>query len=349
MITSLKILIISLSVLLFIHSCFEPYDNKDENFKPNLIVDAEISDTDTSHIIKISEAQKTDIQTFKGYSGAKVLLKSNENDELVFSETTTAGHYKYIGVLNEAKGYALEVQVNDKVVVTSPIQYFPESFMVDSLRNYTEYVRTQKPNGSVFQEYIVNFNAEARKPTIEKEVFVRFDIETVFLVLELICSPFISPKTCYVYNHRSNFEINLLKVPVSTSEINISQKIFSKTLDYEFGGAFSVKADVKSYNQENFKYWQQYKSVFDQSGSVDDLIPARISGNLTSSSGNVLGLFSLVRKSSVFKIIRRGEAGGRSVEPYCGTPGFYEPWPRPSECCDCLRFANSTIQKPYYW
>ncbi|MBK7807777.1 MAG: DUF4249 family protein [Saprospiraceae bacterium] len=349
MITSLKILIISLSVLLLIHSCFEPYDNKDENFKPNLIVDAEISDTDTSHIIKISEAQKTDIQTFKGYSGAKVLLKSNENDELVFSETTTVGHYKYIGVLNDAKGYALEVQVNGKVVVTSPIQYFPESFMVDSLRNYTEYVRTQKPNGSVFQEYIVNFNAEARKPTIEKEVFVRFDIETVFLVLELICSPFISPKTCYVYNHRSNFEINLLKVPVSTSEINISQKIFSKTLDYEFGGAFSVKADVKSYNQENFKYWQQYKSVFDQSGSVDDLIPARISGNLTSSSGNVLGLFSLVRKSSVFKIIRRGEAGGRSVEPYCGTPGFYEPWPRPSECCECLRFANSTLTKPYYW
>ena len=349
MITSLKILIISLSVLLLIHSCFEPYDNKDENFKPNLIVDAEISDTDTSHIIKISEAQKTDIQTFKGYSGAKVLLKSNENDELVFSETTTAGHYKYTGVLNDAKGYALEVQVNDKVVVTSPIQYFPESFIVDSLRNYTEYVRTQKPNGSVFQEYIVNFNAEARKPTIEKEVFVRFDIETVFLVLELICSPFISPKTCYVYNHRSNFEINLLKVPVSTSEINISQKIFSKTLDYEFGGAFSVKADVKSYNQENFKYWQQYKSVFDQSGSVDDLIPARISGNLTSSSGNVLGLFSLVRKSSVFKIIRRGEAGGRSVEPYCGTPGFYEPWPRPSECCECLRFANSTLTKPYYW
>jgi len=238
MIPSLKILMISLSVLILIHSCFEPYDNKDENFKPNLIIDAEISDTDTSHIIKISEAQKTDIQTFKGYSGAKVLLKSDGNDELVFNETSTAGHYKFMGVLNDTKGYALEVQVNDKVVVTSPIQYFPESFTVDSLRNYTEYVRTQKPNGSVFQEYIVNFFTEARKPSIEKEVFVRFDIETVFLVLEVICSPFITPKACYVYNHRSDFDINLLRIPKSTTELNISQKIFSKVLDYEFGGAF---------------------------------------------------------------------------------------------------------------
>jgi len=184
---------------------------------------------------------------------------------------------------------------------------------------------------------------------VEKEEFVRFDIETVFLVLEAICSPFIASKACYVYNHKSNYEINLLNIPKSANQINISQKIFSKVLDYEFGGAFSIKADVKTYNQENFKYWQQYKSVFDQSGSVDDLIPARISGNLLVTSGNVLGLFSLVRKSIVFKILRRGEAGGRNVEPYCGTPGFFEPWPRPSECCECLRFPNSTVKKPDYW
>jgi Domain of unknown function (DUF4249) len=349
MLPNLKILLISLSGLILINSCFEPYENKGENFRPNLFIDAEISATDTMHIIKISEAQRSDIQIFKGYSGARVVLKSDGNDELLFNESATAGHYEYVGILNENKGYALEIEMNENVLVTSPVQYFPESFLIDSLRNYTEYVRTQQPNGSVFQEYIVNFFAEAKKSSIGKEVFVRFDIETVFLVQELICSPFITPKTCYVYNHRSNYEINLLKIPKSTSEINISQKIFSKVLDYEFGGAFSVKADIKTYNQKNFEYWEQYKSVFDQSGSVDDLIPARISGNLNVTSGNVLGLFSLVKKSSVFRILRKGEAGGRNVDPYCGTPGFFEPWPRPSECCDCLRFANSTIQKPYYW
>jgi len=115
------------------------------------------------------------------------------------------------------------------------------------------------------------------------------------------------------------------------------------------GGAYSVKADLLTYTKENFTYWKQYKSLYDQSGSISDIIPSTLTSNLISSTEPVQGIFSLVAKTSVSKLLRRGEVGGYNVEPFCGTPGIFIPYPMPSECCNCLLFPNSTLQKPSYW
>ena len=328
--------------------CIEPYEHINENLVSNVVVDAEISDLLETHIIKLSQSNATSNAQFKGVGNATVILQSTKNDLIIFEESNP-GIYSYNGQLDKSLGYNLDIKLMNDQRITSKTQRFPESFMADSISNETNYVRIQQADGTISYDYLVSFFINANKNQIAQDYYLRLDVETVFIVLENICSPFIPPKTCYIYNHRSNFKINLLNIPKTSDYVSIVQNVFEKELDYEMGGAFSVKVDVLSYTKENYKFWQEYKSLFDQSGSVTDVVPSTITGNLESSEGSVQGLFSLVSKTAVSKILLRGDAGGRSVEPYCGTPGFFQPYPMPSECCDCLLFPNSTIQKPAYW
>ncbi|MBK8670385.1 MAG: hypothetical protein IPN89_13430 [Saprospiraceae bacterium] len=99
----------------------------------------------------------------------------------------------------------------------------------------------------------------------------------------------------------------MLELDSTESPFFFKQKVFDKVLDFEMGGAFSVKVDALSYNESNFQYWKQFKSLFDQSGSVTDLIPSRLRSNLTISAGTVTGIFSCVSKRSLTRIVRRGE------------------------------------------
>ncbi len=334
--------------LMSLHACIDPYDTIENLNSSEIIVDAEISDRNEIHKIVISRSEPVGSQLVNGVTGAIVKLISDDSEEIEFSDVGS-GMYTFSGQLNVEKDYRIMVKLQDGRNINSEFQKFPAPFSADSISVISEYVRIQKPNGSLSLQDVVSFFIHATKSSLTLDYYLRFDVETVFLVNEVVCSPFIAPKSCYVYNYRSDFKINLLHVKPSLNPISIKQNVFDKVLDYEMGGAFSVKTEVISYQPDNYTYWQQFKSLYDQSGSISDLIPAKINGNLSISGGNVLGLFSLVRKTDVSRVIRRGESGIRSVEPYCGTPGFFEPWPRPSECCNCLLFPKSTIQKPEYW
>ena len=340
---------ILVSVMIVISGCIEDYEGPSGVFKEEINVEAEISDIQQVHTIKISYAQPVGIQLFKGISGADVQVISDANQVFQFIESSDAGVYKHEGHFDNGKRFKLKITLPENIVVNSDYQNFPKSFDTDSISFNTDYVKIQQPNGSVYMDYLVSFFINSSKNKLDKPIFLRFDVETVFLVNEVICSPFITPKSCYVYDYKSDFDINLLELDSTESPFFFKQKVFDKVLDFEMGGAFSVKVDALSYNESNFQYWKQFKSLFDQSGSVTDLIPSRLRSNLTISAGTVTGIFSCVSKRSLTRIVRRGEVGGRAVEPFCGTPGFFEPWPTPSECCNCLLFPKSTTQKPDYW
>ena len=109
----------------------------------------------------------------------------------------------------------------------------------------------------------------------------------------------------------------------------------------------AIKVDVLSYNEEQFRYWENIKAVFDQTGNITDRLPARISGGLTSNNeAEILGNFSVVGQSEKVIFLRNPDVE-RNVKPVCGIPGF-QPRPLPDECCQCLSREGASLEKPFF-
>ena len=336
------------SLLLLLFSCIDEITYEPEKMNDAIYVDAEIALEDTIHQIKIVTSQEVSSQITTGLSGAKVSLINETGGRFDFLEIQDDGMYIYKGKLDVEVKYGLEIIINNSII-TGDKQGFPNPFDIDSISFNVEKEEIQNPNGTINTRDVVNYFANFTKEKIDHEFFLRLGIdETVFVVTEIQCSPVIVPKTCYVYNNDSNLPITLFSLSPSNLKTTIKQKFFTKLHTHEFGAAYSVVLDVISYNKEQFEYWEKLKSLYEQTGAIQDKIPSRLSTSLTSSSNNVFGHFAMVRKSKAIHKITRGQTN-IPIEPFCGTPGFYIPYPWPDQCCDCFLFKNSTKQKPYYW
>jgi hypothetical protein len=331
--------------------CIDPYELNYRDIPLSINVDAEFSSKNKLHVISLNQSGSIGSQNFTPVDQAKVKLIRDDNQTIELTNFT-AGKYRFEGQLDSTRAYRLEIVLLNNQKITSEFQSFPKPISVDSIDFETEFTRFQNPNGTVFQDYLVHFNSHLnpQKNTVDGPRHIRFDLETVFVVLEFMCSPFHSPKPCYVYNHRSNYEIQLLDLPKNSPSTKIQQRVFTKIQDYEMAGTFSLKVTAKSYNKDIFDYWQKLKVLNEQRGSITDQIPSRVkSPNLSITLGDVTGHFALYKETEAYSFIRRGEAGGDNGEPFCGTPGNWIPWPWPNECCECLLFPNSSKDKPYYW
>ncbi len=183
-------------------------------------------------------------------------------------------------------------------------------------------------------------------------LFLKWDVEHVFSVPEITCSPLSAPKTCYIYRPININEVQILESNILEPESTYSRRVVHQEIDHAFGVAASFRVSQTSLTRGAHEYWDNVNQISNNVGSIFDAPPAAIPGNITSLDDpgeQVLGYFSAVDESTKLIFVRRGDLPESFIElPLCGLPGL-PPSPRDPACCNCLRLDHSSLRRPPYW
>ncbi|NNF33641.1 MAG: DUF4249 family protein [Saprospiraceae bacterium] len=340
-------LYIIILVSIFYSGCIEQIDFPVEDNPKVVVVDGTFSDVDEIQTIKLSHSVGVNLQIFDPISGANVRVEEACGHMIQFSETEK-GIYTVYSKSEVDKNYRLNAILPDGRRIYSRYQGVRPTFPVTGVYIADTVLSYVNESGKLRVERSINCFAHSQGEPPEEELFLRYDLETVWQMTEAICSPLETVKTCYVYDRDVAFNIDLLELSPGTDDLNFERFIFRRKLDGVFGEVFSIKVDLLSYNEKEYRYWETLKTIFEQSGSVIDILPARLPSLIElEGNGEVFGHFAVVGKSSYVRFIRRSDFNS-FIYPYCGAAGVL-PYPFPQSCCDCASEPGASLFKPEYW
>ena len=328
-------------------SCVERIDFPSDQSEEVVVVDGIFSATPGPQTIKLSYSIPVNRQVNEPITAAKVFVEDNLGNKIPFIETIE-GNYVTQTPAVYGNSYRLYAELPDGRKLTSNYQEVPDSFKIKELRHIDTLTTFLNESGSNQRLRALEFFAVAEKENLENDFYLRFHQETAYQVLETQCGPFHVPKACYFYNDERPFDLNLIQLPAQTGTVSFESLVLRREIDYRLTEIFALDLHLYNYNKEEFEYWKQLQQLFDQSGNVTDVIPARLRGNvLADDDSEILGQFAVVGKTRKIKIIGNTDFPTSRL-PFCGVAG-QRPWPLPDECCDCLGLKGATTIKPDYW
>lgn len=266
--------------------------------------------------------------------------------------------------------YQLIVVANDQHYVSSP-QTIPVTNGQDSsfLRFDSETFITNA--GASVLQYKAKVFTHTILPETEK-LYLKWEVEQVHVQTELSLPkhvfPFSSPRNCYIIEPALSDNILLFDGAENDALEIPEMELFEMQLDQTLDTAGGFGIYQYSITQEALEYWKKIDLVSNRVGSIFEVPPAAVQGNLSNPedpSEEVLGFFevSKVDTTGVFIVaedlpIFIGLAGPMiscdypqnylDGVPFQCTPCLTTHLGVPEACYDCLTLSNSTLKRPAY-
>ncbi len=131
-----KIILTSLTLVILITGCVEPFDVDAEiNFTDALVVDARLTDQNIQQSIVLTRTFAFNEEDPKPETGAEVILNDDIGLSIVFSEVSP-GIYTSNGAIQllSERQYQLQIRTQDNTRYLSDFERIPENIAIDELR-----------------------------------------------------------------------------------------------------------------------------------------------------------------------------------------------------------------------
>ena len=336
-------------------SCVEEIEFSSADQTVTLVIDCTLSTGSDTQLVKIFRTSKVGQQVFSSVEGATVVLFDQEGQ----SETAVYagnGNYRF----GEKKvpviiggSYYIEIETSNGNKYVSDIETILPVPEIDSLSFSFSIEQIVERENRILERSFFNLSVHTTLPENVTNTFLKWDVEHIFLVSEIQCHPLHLVKSCYVNRPINRNEVYLLDASTLNGGALYSEQVTHQEMDFAFGQAASFYVSQKSLSPFAAKYWSQVEQVVNNTGTIFDIPPAAIRGNLRSLSDpeeQVLGLFSAVDENNELVIITRGDLGTRfSRLPLCGLPGLPPSNIDQNACCSCTSIENSSVTRPDYW
>lgn len=266
--------------------------------------------------------------------------------------------------------YQLVVLANGQRYVSSP-QTIPLTNGHDSsfLKFDTETVITNA--GATVTQYKAKVFTNTILPESE-ELYLKWEVEQVHVQTELSLPkhvfPFSSPRNCYIIESVLSDNVLLFDGSENQASEISERQLFEMQIDQTLDTAGGFGVYQYSITKEAVDYWKKIDLVSNRVGSIFEVPPAAVQGNLSNAedpSEEVLGFFevSKVDTTGIFIVaedlpIFVGLAG---ITIDCDYPQNYldgVPFQClpcltthlgvPEACYNCLSLPNSTLNRPTY-
>jgi hypothetical protein len=332
-------------------SCIDRLDFFGNTQGGQLVIYGMLNDVDEIQSVQIS---RTNFLGFnpKGEDGASVTLLTQDGRRLRYSNT---GNGNYI--LTDFKGtpgqsYSLEVFVGKELYV-STVQTMPNILAVDSL----EFRFGRELLNSEAEEGVFTVSATSKIPAGENSGFFRWTAEETYqwqrtwLPCVGLCPP--PPNPCYISDLMDPNRINLFDGNSSRTR-QTSQEIAKRAVDNSFIGIFYVSLKQHSITRDAFEYWRKIDLIVNNRGSLFDIPPAPVYGNITNRNNPdeiVLGFFEVARVRYTRKYVNPADVPfflTRPCEIIVGKPASEYA----AECVQCEVRAKGrawTTTAPEWW
>jgi hypothetical protein len=364
---------ISLCLMLTLSSCTEKFLPETGEDKDLLVVEGLITDQPGQNTIKLSTSLPLGERSVaQPLSGAIVSISDDLGNSYTFVEKSEGAYVPdslFHGVVGNS--YVLHVkcdkQRNYRIYESTPMLLRPVP-PIDSVY-YERLILATAIDGFPTQEGAqVYLNAYDRSNSCKYyrwEFDETWQFELPYDVQNRVCYATGHSRNILIKNTSSFSEDKILRQPVTTIDNN-SDRLSVK---------YSILVNQYSLNEEEYEYWEKLSNVTEQVGSLYDVVPNSIPGNircLEQPYENVLGYFSVSSVKSKRIFIKSQFRGLVKLYKDCENQivGYYEyvpslnldRWliidhffpPPPYKvltffkgCADCT--VRGTTKKPSFW
>lgn len=351
---SKQIIFMLLLVALGLMHCVDPVEFDAQDAENILVVDGWISESVDTHYLRLSRSGPLDKRVYAAEPNAQVTI---------FAEDGTSANYQEIedglymlppqNFVGEIGGsYYIDITLTDGQRYRSRPEIIPEPVYMDPMSFTVGIEEYTSNNGGVLRRTFVEASVNLTLPEIDKGPFLRWTVNDIYVVTEKKCDPRQNIKDCYIYPPNVAPDINLFSGTNFAAGSAYSQAIAQRGIDFAFGQQYSISAFQFNHTKAAMDYWTKINQVSAQSGSIFDVQPAPIEGNIYNLEDDdelVFGYFSAVTLDTAHVFITSDDvADVKPVTPYCG-PEELAWWLAPEGCCNCLRLANSYLERPDFW
>ncbi|MBN3581809.1 DUF4249 domain-containing protein [Algoriphagus aestuarii] len=332
-------------------SCIDKLDFVDDTQEVQLVIYGLLTDSNERQIVSVTRTSAFGFDP-TGVMDAKVTLLTASGARFRYFHT---GHGEYIlegFAAKEEESYAIEVVLEGKVYMSN-YEKIPELLADDeiSFEFNKEPFRTESP------ESVFTVSSETKLPDAADPIYLRWMVEETYFwpLLHLPGTGFPPPPPppCFISDVIEPNRINLFDGS-GTSSRKGNFVLAKRVVDNSFLYPFFVSVKQLSINREAYEYWEKIKIVVNNQGSLFDIPPASVIGNISNVEDQneiVLGYFE-VAKSKVTRIYTtRADVPFSLVDP-CQYFQHIPDDAYPSECKSCDVRANGrkwTNNAPDWW
>lgn len=341
----IRILILISSVsFLSLSSCIKTIHFKVKHQGGQLVVQGMITNSGGQQELHIGMTARGERKTVPVDNAHVTIYETNDHQEDYHE--TDPGVYIMDG--NSVKGvpgstYHLLIKLEDGKEYQTKPETMPMATGKVSAHYEFGKVKELSSDGVELSEDAVLVYADTQIPQTAKPLYLKWDVDEVYKFTQVyIPGPFnIPPPVCYVTIYPNTQNIKLYNgEKQSTNEIK-NQKIASQIINFSFYQKHNFDVYVSSITRSAYEYWKRVNEVVNSNGTIFDVPPATVPGNVYSTSNpgeSVLGYFEAAMVDTSRFAMYRYEMPIPVLNP-CATAA------KP-ECTGCLLLPNSTLQYP---
>ena len=297
-------------VILLITGCIEPFTPEIDTFEDLLVVEALISEEESSHYIKLSRSGGLDSEGYPPENGAVVTLTDGNGQATRFFESNSAGSYSPPpGRFNPMPGdtYILTILTQDGAEYRSDPVIMVETNPIDSV--YFE--RVQLPFDETesledgFRILLNTGEGTASDSYYKFEWEETWEIATPyqsFLVFDNGYPEVRDDNISICWNSERSTNLNIASTENFSTNLLTGHPVrFIPFYDPKLNIKYSILVKQYRLNESSYNFWQNLKDSNESTGSLYDKQPFRVLGNIrniNNQSEPVLGHFDMATSSS---------------------------------------------------
>lgn len=336
----------------FLGGCIEQISFDSDKSQGQLVVSGKIYDHPGPYTLQLGMTTTENTLPLPE-SGASVTIFNGHGQQERYIETETEGTYMLQGdVITGQRGetYHIEIELRDGRTYSSIPETIPMHTGKDEISLEPGTYEHQPTRGTVVEAEGVYIYANTQIPEHEDPLFLKWDTESLYLFRETEPTSPLGPpaKTCYVTDTINPQRISLYSTRESGSE-KIERQFFGikDVVPEQFYIRHYVNLILSSVTERRYNYWQKVDDAINQTGTIFDVPPATIPGNIQNDDGDLTEAFGYFEASAIDTT--RSFLVKFDLETYIPNPcpqGFSPN--SPSACSNCLELENSTLDRPSY-
>ena len=289
-----------LLVLFVAIGCSEVIDLEAEQQGGQLMVFGRISNGTEGNYVSVFRTGEAGHRP-QPVEGARVFIEGSDglSEELIRSDSGiyTFSRRDIQGQIGES--YSLQVQVgNERLQVAA--QEMPPKVGTDSLFWDLQEVETISDVGVRTTEEAVQVYVSTRFDELPEQFYLRWDIEEAYTYLgtflpESHFNPQPPQPQCFVITNLNPQIIHVYSGVENRARVIPRQHLVSRRIDKSFQNKHYFNVIKANLSKEAYTFWDRLDKVSNLQGTIFDVAPAPIPGNVISDSGKeVLGFFEVV-------------------------------------------------------
>lgn len=306
-----------------LYSCIDQIilDLDETEANRQLLIDGEITTGAGPFELRLNYVEGFGLSEQTPIDGANAVLLDSEGNRATYNYIEE-GLYRIDEndfTVQKGRSYHIEVQIGNNTYQSLP-ELVPDPVPVD--RIHFE-INRRSVTGSETEgilRRVMDVMVDLSVPEDASDLYIRWTAKEAWSMLGTQPPPPGTAALCYYMANPNPQDIFLLDASRIRSGQLKDQLVAFRGLDWSFHTRHVFLVEQKSITREAYEYWENVRLVNNQNGSIFDIPPASINGNVFNTQDQneiVLGYFGVVSITEARLVVNKNNLGSIRVDPPC--------------------------------